>query len=367
MKRLRNAGLANVWIAAAMVAPWAVGARARAAVLTWASPTSGSFDSAAEWNPQQTPTSSDDVSFGVAGTYTVTLDERSAANSFAVTAGAVTFSTSDSLFAFPGSSQVSGGSLTIANSGFQPSIRGGLTITNATLTNNDLGTYTPFEIGSLTIGSGGLFRNAGNADSNGLYTVGSGGTAVNTGSVSDANSSSVGLLVQLGGTYRGTGDFSGRTMENDGTVRPGASGAATGTLSLGADGIDSGYTQGATGTLDIDVDGETPGSGYDRLVSGTTYNPFALAGTLDVDQAGGFTAGPTDTFTIISGADVTGTFDTVELPAGWGIRYDATDVVVGPGVAVPEPSSAGPIVAAGLGLIRGRRRRRDDVRARWVG
>ena len=54
---------------------------AKAVPIAWNNAAGGNWNTAGNWNPAQVPTSADDVSITLAGTYTVTVDVNAAANS----------------------------------------------------------------------------------------------------------------------------------------------------------------------------------------------------------------------------------------------------------------------------------------------
>jgi hypothetical protein len=127
------------------------------------------------------------------------------------------------------------------------------------------------------------------------------GTVTNNGSIS-------------GGTVSGTGTITGTAFTNKGTVAPGNS---AGKLTLSGT-----YTQTSAGVLNIEIGGTTVSTQYDQLSVG---GASTLGGTLNVALIGGFTPSIGNTFTILDAASLSGTFATVNLPAGytWTTNYDA--------------------------------------------
>ncbi len=100
---------------------------------------------------------------------------------------------------------------------------------------------------------------------------------------------------------------------NDGEITPGAS---PGGLSMDVGTL----TMGATATLTTEIGGLTAGTDYDRL---TVFGDVVLGGTLDASIFGGFTPSIGDSFEILlASGSVTGTFDTVNLPAGPGEGFN---------------------------------------------
>lgn len=123
--------------------------------------------------------------------------------------------------------------------------------------------------------------------------------------------------VQNGGKLNGNGSSSGQTaVLGGGTI---AAGQGVGTLTLG----DVTFRSGAT--LEIQLGGLTPDSEHDVLsITGSAQ----LGGTLDMRYAGGFVAGPSDSFVILQAAgSLRGKFVSVIAPDNedWLIQYDYTN------------------------------------------
>ncbi len=134
------------------------------------------------------------------------------------------------------------------------------------------------------------------------------------------------------GTFRksaGTGTLAvGVPFDNDGTVE-----IATGILGAAS------YTQSATGTLQVRIAGTAPGTGFGQLhVDGTA----ALAGTLRIVTASGFTPAEGNSFRIVDASSRTGVFSTVEGATTDGVeysvQYDATGVTLVVGTAASNIS-----------------------------
>ena len=91
------------------------------------------------------------------------------------------------------------------------------------------------------------------------------------------------------------------------------------------------YSQGAQGTFTPQIDGTSAGSTYGQM---TAAGGSTLAGTLDIDTLSGFSPTTGNTFKIIKGGTVSGTFATIlgQYPAGdnsaYGVSYDASDVTL---------------------------------------
>ncbi len=133
------------------------------------------------------------------------------------------------------------------------------------------------------------FSTAGTLTNSGTLIVGTGSTLT----VNDTLSNT--------GTVQGAGTIVG-DLTNSGTFSPGLS---PGTLSVIGD-----YTQDSAGKLQLEINGTTAGT-YDVLaVSGVA----TLAGTLKVTLGNGVTLPGNATFDILTGASVSGTFATLDLP-----------------------------------------------------
>ncbi len=145
--------------------------------------------------------------------------------------------------------------------------------------------------GLLSIGAGQTFVVVnGISQSGGLTSIASGGVLQGGGVIQPA-------ATLTGGVLRGSGQVTGHVTNTSGTVEPGSS---PGTLTVTGD-----YSQGAGGTLRTEITGTTPGSQFDRLEVG---GAVSLNGTLAIVNAGGFAPALTDTFQILTGSSVTGTF-----------------------------------------------------------
>jgi hypothetical protein len=229
------------------------------------------------------------------------------------------------------------------------------------------GTYLLSGTGSLAVqgtefigyGGVGVFNQTGGTNT--LTEVKSGSIyspdAVNNGYLSIA------LLVQNGASFSNLDNFgvlsiqgvtvTAQTLNNSGRIcltdPPGGNGF--GQLLLSGD-----YAQSSAGELDIALAGLTAGSQYSVLnVAGTA----TLDGALDISLAEGFTPIPGDVFDIVDAGSLTGTFSTLNFPAGDGvfdISYSSTGVELS--FVVPEPCSVSLMTASALVLLTRRRRRR---------
>ena len=111
----------------------------------------------------------------------------------------------------------------------------------------------------------------------------------------------------VGGIVQGSGTFNaaGTTFTNDGIFSPGGASTA-GILTFTGN-----YTQTATGTLNIELGGPTVGTGYDQLaISGTA----TLGGTLNVTLINAFTPLPASTFIAQTFSGTPADFPTKSLP-----------------------------------------------------
>ncbi len=101
---------------------------------------------------------------------------------------------------------------------------------------------------------------------------------------------------------------------------------------------------------------------FGKFMFSGTGDAVTLGGTLDVGLLGGAIIAYGDTFTILTADSIRGTFDALNIPAGWQVSYTPTSVVVS---AVPEPEELEALALAPLILLRRRRHRaarRDDAR-----
>jgi hypothetical protein len=90
------------------------------------------------------------------------------------------------------------------------------------------------------------------------------------------------------------------------------------------------YSQGSLGTFTPQLDGTLTGSTYGQL---TASGGSTLAGTLDIDTISGFAPTASNTFEVIKGGTVSGTFGTIlgKYPSGnntaYGVTYDSAVTV----------------------------------------
>ena len=276
---------------------------------------------------------------------------------------------------FNSSSALSGSNLVVANGGL--TIAGGLSLSGRTLVNAAAALWTNagaatinfingsvlsnapsgtfgFNIGlGGNLGSGnagaivnqGLFRKFGSASTvtvevpftnSGTVEVDSGTLSINFNSVSYVQNAGVTFLnggnlannvpLQiLGGSLTGAGLISG-SVTNAGLLSPGSP--------IGQITVSGSYIQTAAGGLAIDLGGTNPVTGFDQLVvSGATK----LAGALTVHITNGFVPSVSNQFQVLACSNITGTFSTLNVPAGISVNYSNSGVflVVTGAVAVP--------------------------------
>ncbi len=203
--------------------------------------------------------------------------------------------------------------------------------------------------GTLTVTSGSLVFTGGFTNNQGNIVL-TGGSLDLPGSTLDLGTAAL----------AGTGTITAATVHAAGVVAPGNS---PGQLTLTGN-----LTLASTSSLLIELGGRTQGVGYDFLSIGGNA---ALAGTLNLTFTAGFesTIAPTDTFTILSAASLSGVFTNAALDQtrllttdGLGsfvVGYTANGVTLSQFVAVPEPSTwALMLLGAATVLVSVWRRRR---------
>ena len=137
------------------------------------------------------------------------------------------------------------------------------------------------------------------------------------------------VLIGNGEIIVDNGAILGNIVNNGGRVRPGQS---PGRFVAGMN-----YTQDSNGSLEIEIGGLTPETEHDVLDVGQTAT---LGGTLEVVLLNGFEPAPTDSFTFLTAAAITGSFDNAPAdPNGVGsvsfdrgtfdVTYSATSVTLG--------------------------------------
>jgi hypothetical protein len=129
----------------------------------------------------------------------------------------------------------------------------------------------------------------------------------------------------LDGSLTGVGLIAG-SVTNAGLLSPGSP--------IGQIIISGSYTQSVAGAMQIDLGGTNPITGFDQLI---VSNATRLAGTLAVRLTNGFVPSVGSQFQVLVCSNVTGTFNTLNLPAGISVNYSNTGVflVVTNAVAAP--------------------------------
>lgn len=219
-------------------------------------------------------------------------------------------------------------------------------------------TYGHLNLTDVVSGSGGLTKaGPGILDLKQGNTY-EGATSVNAGTLlaNNTSGSATGngvVTVGFGATLGGSGIITGDVAFLDGTLSPGNS---AGTLTLG----DTSFTAGSQLLFELDTP-DVVGNGINDLA--IVIGDLQLAGTLVINQLGGFGAGTYRLF------DYTGSFSNQGLSitglsgAFLAIVDDSTPGQVNLSVtAVPEPSAVVLLGLGALGLVLGARRRRAAVK-----
>lgn len=181
------------------------------------------------------------------------------------------------------------------------------------------------------------------------------GTLLVNGTLGSSNA----VVAVTGGTLGGTGTI-GRatTIHQDGTLAPGVTSDAAGTLT-----VNRNLTLNGTAAFDL-IDAEN----HDVLLfnAANESRTLTLGGTLVVNAADGMTFAAGQTFDLLDwgvNSTVTGTFDSIELPAlsgglSWQVFEGGQtfDYTTGQIAVVPEPTGLAALASAGAGLLIRRRR-----------
>jgi hypothetical protein len=184
--------------------------------------------------------------------------------------------------------------------------------------------------GTVTIKNGGVFRNEQGLYSNNALWLNypAGYLVINTGG-SFLNFATATLFgnVTNNGSFTNSSVISGQpafsgSLNNEATIAPGAS--------PGVYAIDGNYIATSSAIHSFEVAG-TATENYDRINATGTVS---LAGTLNVSLTGGFTPSTPHSLPIITGT-INGTFATVNLPAGYSLMYNTSNVTLQYGSALP--------------------------------
>jgi hypothetical protein len=168
------------------------------------------------------------------------------------------------------------------------------------------------------------------------------------------------VTANAGASISGIGTFQANVVADGGTISPGNS--------AGILNVQGNVTMQGNSTFEVELGGTTVGTGYDRLA--VTGNVVLTSANLDVSFIGGFgsVVSPVDTFTIMTGALISGTFGNVingsvatTSPMGsFLVTYNADSIVLSNFSLVPEPSTLSLIGLGAIGMaVRARRRRRS--------
>jgi hypothetical protein len=198
---------------------------------------------------------------------------------------------------------------------------------------------------SISVSEAGAINASGATWNNVTLAVATKATVQNRGSllVSGLTSLASGASISFPkATLTGTGTISGSISNPQGSLTPGNP--------FGQLDISNSYIQGPAGNLNIQIGGRPAGGNFADLLVGTTAS---LAGTLDVNFPTGFTPTLGDTYTILTAANLTGTFSTVNSSFPFQINYSTTGVSL---TAIPEPASLA-LFCFSFGLLARPRRR----------
>jgi outer membrane autotransporter protein len=215
-------------------------------------------------------------------------------------------------------------------------VTGGTTVSGGSVTNNaTLGDVSVISGGTFVNNSGaiaGAVENAGTASNDGTIAslTNTGGTFSNSGTITgDAtvtggtlvNDGSIGgtLSIYTGGLLTGSGDVGTLTVASGGTLAPG-SGYATVT-------VNGNLTFETGSTYEV----ETDASGASSSVAATGSVTIGNGSTLSI-LAGSGTYGLSTSYTILTGSNIAGEFDTVTTDLAFLspiLTYDPTGVTLG--------------------------------------
>jgi hypothetical protein len=255
------------------------------------------------------------------------------------------------------SGTLSGGTYTVGGTLQLTGANGGITTNAANLTltgaaakildgtSNELSTFNN-NTGSLTLSSSAKLTTASsNFTNSGTVTV-SKGTTLTVGGTGHSYTQTAGTTT-VDGTLAGSGTtgivVTGGTVQGAGTLKTNVSSSAA--INVGDAGkagllsITGTYAQLSSGTLNVSIGGTTVGTQYSQLkVSGTA----SLGGTLTAALVNAFTPTVGQTFSVLTGSSVSGTFTNTTIAINssehFAISYTATSVVL---TVVSGPASTG--------------------------
>ena len=241
------------------------------------------------------------------------------------------FSLTGGAFAGSGSLTMSGGSLSLpagnavawTNSGVLTNT-GTLDLADSTITN------AIDNLGTINLGSGLSFTqavtNTGTISAQAGTSVFTGGLDQNAGGNIVLNGGNLQGNVNLNaGSISGSGTVNGNVVIGNATLAPG--------FSPGSIVINGNLNLGPGSVLNIEIGGLVQGSGYDWIKVNGTAN---LAGTLNVNNFGGFVAAPGSQFTFINFNASSGSFAVVNLPLA--PNFLLASAFNGLTISVPAPS-----------------------------
>jgi len=170
--------------------------------------------------------------------------------------------------------------------------------------------------GHLTVGAGSGFQS-------GVYPNGSYTQTAGTTSVDGAFSAPTGMTIQAGmlvgkGTIASTVQSSGKVTAGDSATKPAM-------LS-----INGTYTQNSAGALNISIGGTTVGTQYGQLA---VSNGVSLNGTLSIKLINGFVPAVGNSFVILTGSAISGTFakvsgTSINSTEHFSVSYNSTNVTL---------------------------------------
>ena len=249
-----------------------------------------------------------------------TTTEKQLQNASITNNGSINWQAGDIRFDAPNSTLVNNGTFTVGannatffNGGRLSITNNGSFIKNTTGNSSLTGILLFSNAGTVNCNSGNL--NFGESNAGGTFTNLAAGTVIlNTGNFT--NGATTTFNNNSGASIKGNGEFKFPSIfNNNGNIAPG--------LSPGLLTINGQEPLSANSTLQIEMlDGSGAGAGHDQLIRAGS---ITLAGTLTVTQTGTV---PNGTYTIINltSGTVSGNFATANLPVGYSVLINATNV-----------------------------------------